>query len=124
VLLSPDAVEEVGDTDGDSETPGSIGCHVAMRIAPMIATTTITDSGTERRGGRVGGVPGGGAPGDAAGSGSGSAAGVGILMVGLSSDMWATVYERTPWTLLGAAAEEAKRCAHAPPDAAIWLAGG
>lgn len=68
----------------------------------MIATTTITDSGTERRGGRVGGVPGSWPGDDAPGSGVGPPSGVGILMVGLSSDMWATVYERTRQTLVGA----------------------
>lgn len=126
VLLSPDAVEEGGDGDGDgdSEPPGSIGCQVAMKIAPMIATTTITDSGTERRGGRVGGVLVGGAPDDPPGSGSGRVGGVGIRMVGLSSDMWATVYERTASTFVDAATSAAKRCTRAPPDGTGTPVGG
>jgi hypothetical protein len=91
----------------------------------MIATTTITDSGTDRRGGRVGGVvPGGGPADDPAGSGSGPAPGVGTLMVGVSSDIWATVYERTPSTLVDTATRGAKRCAHAPPDGARAPARG
>ena len=107
VLVSPDPVEDVGDGDGDSEPPGSIGCQVAMRIAPMMAVTMITDSGTERRGRRGGGVLADGAPDDPPGGGSGPPGGVGIRMVGLSSDMWPTVYERTASTLVEAPASAA-----------------
>jgi hypothetical protein len=123
-VVSPDAVEAVVEADGDGDSPGNIGCHVAMSIAPMIATATMTDSGTERRGGRAGGVLGDWPGGEAPGSGVGPPSGVGILIVGLSSDMWATVYERTRSTLVGARSRRPTRCACAPPDAVRTLVGG
>jgi hypothetical protein len=115
VALSPDAVEGVGDADGDSEPPGSMPCEIAIRRAPTMATTTTAENGTARRGRRGGGVVGGRAPDVAPGSGAGPSDGVGILIVGLSSDMWATVYERMPATLLVRLDRPSERCTHAPP---------